>query len=116
VGVGLCANPDVDADIITTSASAIATAIRRTWSNPVVCRVPEDRDVQHMTTIPKQNGARKKATVAARCNDLCRTAVDGQPAGTQPPRLLPRLWFRCHRSQIAEGCARAGLEIRARLA
>ncbi|WP_165637153.1 hypothetical protein [Bradyrhizobium shewense] len=50
------------ADIITTIANAvaIAAATLRTRSSPIVCRVPEGCDLQHMTTNPEANGGAQK--------------------------------------------------------
>ncbi|WP_210250770.1 hypothetical protein, partial [Bradyrhizobium hipponense] len=61
-GNGLCAKPGVAADIVTSNAKAIATAvvIRRTRSSLIVGRVPEGCDGQHMTTNPEaKSGAQK---------------------------------------------------------
>ncbi|MGY3466882.1 hypothetical protein ACVW0I_003753 [Bradyrhizobium sp. LM6.11] len=114
-----CAKPGVAANIITTNvqAMAIAVAIRRKRSSPIVCRVLESCEVQHMTTFPKRVAERWNATQAAAraaiCSELSRR-VNG--LARYGRGYCPGLWFHGHRSQIAILFARPWPEIRARLA
>ena len=110
VGVGLCAKPGVAADIIATNATAIAIATRRTRSNPVVCRVPEGCDGQLMTTNPEAKWRRAKMQHERRSHATICAELLQRVNRLGPPDEgdCSRLWFRGHRSEIADGHFRLG--------